>query len=198
MFTTNFPKVYLFLFQMWNLSYQKRSRKTLCIFMTELGKIRIESRLPISGFLKLFTAYRHTFEQLLSTSQWIHAQIVGLFTRFWLVAIKTFQKHGPGQSHQSCPLPTLTPDKGERSFTMRYSNIIIESLCGNLDVCRNYHTNAYSQSRKSVCMISVTDLNRKIIFKSRFSVALSKSSADLTIEIHFSRENTDHANAPIT
>ena len=35
------------------------------------------------------------------------------------------------------------------------SNVVIKSLCGNLDICLNYHTSAYFQSGDSVWMISV-------------------------------------------
>ena len=54
---------------------------------------------------------------------------------------------------------------------IRYPSIIIKSLCGNLDICLNYHANAYFQSRNSVRLISVALLN---------------SLADSATEIHFS------------
>jgi len=39
--------------------------------------------------------------------------------------------------------------RAEQSFVIRYPNVVIKSLCGNLDICLNF------QSRNSVGMLSV-------------------------------------------
>jgi len=49
----------------------------------------------------------------------------------------------------------------ERSFAICYLNVVIKSLRGNLDICLNYHANAYFQLRNSVRVISVADRDRK-------------------------------------
>ena len=59
-----------------------------------------------------------------------------------------------------------------------------QSLCGNLDICLNYHANAYFQSRNSV---RVTE-SRRCFFKLRFLVAFLNSLADFTPGIYFSRK----------
>jgi len=71
------------------------------------------------------------------------------------------------------------------SFTIRYPNVVIKSLCGNLDICLNYHDNAYFKSWNSVCVISVTGRDRRWeMFKSCFSVTLLNSLTDFATEIH--------------
>ena len=51
--------------------------------------------------------------------------------------------------------------RAERSFAIRYLNVVIKPLYGNLDICLNYLVNAYFQSRNSVCVLSVTDRDQK-------------------------------------
>ena len=41
-----------------------------------------------------------------------------------------------------------------------YPNVVIKSLSCNLDICLNYHANAYFQSRIFVRVISLTDSDR--------------------------------------
>jgi len=43
--------------------------------------------------------------------------------------------------------------KAERSFVIRYLNVVIKPLCANLDICLNY----YFRSRNSVFVLSVAD-----------------------------------------
>jgi len=40
--------------------------------------------------------------------------------------------------------------RDERSFSIHYLNVVINPLCGNLDICLNYQVNAYFWSRNSV------------------------------------------------
>jgi len=47
--------------------------------------------------------------------------------------------------------------RAERSFTIRYLNVVTKPLCGNLDVCLNY----YFRSWNSVRVLSVADRDRK-------------------------------------
>ena len=84
------------------------------------------------------------------------------------------------------------------SFAIRYSNIVNKSLCGNRDICPNYHASAYFLSRNYACVISVADRNRKykMLFWIAVSVALLNSLADFATKIHFSHKN-DRANADI-
>jgi len=51
--------------------------------------------------------------------------------------------------------------RAEQSFAIHYPNVVIKPLCGNLDICLNYHANAYYQSKNSVRVISVTNRDRK-------------------------------------
>jgi len=67
--------------------------------------------------------------------------------------------------------------RAERSFAIRYLNIVIKPFCGNLDICLNY----YFQSQ-------IATESERCFFGSRFSVALLRNLADFVIEIHFSRE----------
>jgi len=74
--------------------------------------------------------------------------------------------------------------RAERSFAIRYLNVVIKPLCGNLDICLNY----YFRSRNSVRVLSIaTESERCFFFGSRFSVALLRNLA----------EKLEHANAPI-
>jgi len=84
-------------------------------------------------------------------------------------------------------------ERAEQSFVIRYPNIVIKSLGGNLGISPNYF-----QLWNSLRVISVADRDRKWkkLFKSRFSVALLNSLADFPTEIHFSYEKTDHVNGP--
>jgi len=45
--------------------------------------------------------------------------------------------------------------KAKQSSAIRYSNVVIKSLCGNLDICLNYYTNAYFRLRNSARVLSV-------------------------------------------
>ena len=54
--------------------------------------------------------------------------------------------------------------RAEQSFAICYPNVVIESLCGNLDICLNYYANAYFQSQNSVRVLSVADRDRKLFF----------------------------------
>jgi len=59
------------------------------------------------------------------------------------------------------PLNFSSSIRAEQSFAISYLNLVIKSLCGNLDICLNYHGNAYFQSLNSVCVLLVTDRDRK-------------------------------------
>ena len=63
---------------------------------------------------------------------------------------------------------------------IRYPKVVIKSLSSNLELCLNYHANAYLQSWNFVRVISIALLN---------------GLADFATEIHLSRETIDHANA---
>ena len=65
--------------------------------------------------------------------------------------------------------------RAEQLFAIRYPNVAIKPLCGNLDICLNYYC----------------------FFGSRCLVALLHNLTDFAIEIHFSREKPEHANTPI-
>jgi len=47
--------------------------------------------------------------------------------------------------------------RAEQSFAIRYLNVVIRPLCGNLDICLN----GYFRSRNSVRVFSVADRDRK-------------------------------------
>jgi len=83
--------------------------------------------------------------------------------------------------------------RAKQSFANRYSNIVIKSLCVNLDICLNYYANACFRSRNPVRVLSVVGA----FFKSCFLVALLKGLLGFATEIHFDREKTKHANSPI-
>jgi len=44
---------------------------------------------------------------------------------------------------------------------IHYPNVVIKSLCGNLDICLNYNASAYFRLRNSLRVLSVADLDRK-------------------------------------
>jgi len=46
-------------------------------------------------------------------------------------------------------------------FGIRYPNVVIMSLCDNLDICLSYHANAYFQSQNSVRLMLVRDSDQK-------------------------------------
>jgi len=85
-------------------------------------------------------------------------------------------------SHQSYPLTTLTPRL--ESNQSRHPNVVIKSLCVTLDICRDYHTNAYFQ-RWFFCY---RPRLKDAFLKSCLSVAFLYSLADFVTEIHFGRE----------
>jgi len=60
-------------------------------------------------------------------------------------------------------LPSLNFNsvRAELSFAIRYLNIVIKSLFGNLDICLSYHANAFFHSRNSVRMMSVGVCDRR-------------------------------------
>jgi len=66
----------------------------------------------------------------------------------------------------------------ERSFAIRYLNVVIKPLCGNLESCLNY----CFRSRDSVCLLSVA--TERCFFGSRYSVALLRTLADFATEIY--------------
>jgi len=76
--------------------------------------------------------------------------------------------------------------RAERSFAIRYLNIVIKPLCGNLDICLNY----YFRSRNSVRVVSVADHDRseRCFFELQFSISLLSSLA----------EKLEHANHLLT
>ena len=87
------------------------------------------------------------------------------------------QTHGCGKEMQLSSRWTLieselsSPNfnssvRAELSFAIRYLNVIINPLCGNLDICLNY----YFRSRNSVCVLSVADRDRK--WKKLFGISL--------------------------
>ena len=43
--------------------------------------------------------------------------------------------------------------RAERSFAIRYLNVVVKPLCGNLDICLNY----YFRSRNSVRVLAVAE-----------------------------------------
>ena len=90
--------------------------------------------------------------------------------------------------------PNFNSSRAGRSCAIRYLNVVIKPLCGNLDICLNY----YFRSRNPfACFRSrITTRKWKMLFGSRFSVALLRNLADLVTEIHFGREKPEHANAP--
>jgi len=51
--------------------------------------------------------------------------------------------------------------RAEQSSAIRYTNIVIKNLCGNLDICLNYYGNAFFRSRNTVRLLSVPDHDRK-------------------------------------
>ena len=75
--------------------------------------------------------------------------------------------------------------RAEWSFALRYLNVVIKPLCGNLDICLNYEANAYFRSQNAVRVLSVTDRDRrwKMFFGSRFSVSLLCNVADLRAQV---------------
>jgi len=78
--------------------------------------------------------------------------------------------------------------RAKQLLAIRYPNVVIKSLCGNLGICLNYNTTAYFQSRNPVRVLSVADRDWKwmMLLKSRFSVPLS--SLDYGPKIHFGHE----------
>jgi len=89
--------------------------------------------------------------------------------------------------------------RAEWLFTIRYPNVVIRSLCGNLDISLNYHATTYFQLRNSVGVFrsQAAIESERCSFKSHILVALLNSLADFATEIHFSPEQNGHANAPI-
>ena len=53
--------------------------------------------------------------------------------------------------------PNFNSVRAKRSFAIRYLNIVIKPICGNVDICLNY----YFRSRNSVRVLSVADCDRK-------------------------------------
>ena len=47
--------------------------------------------------------------------------------------------------------------RAEQSFAIRYPNVVIKSLCGNLVICLSYNANNYFQPQNSVRVLSVAD-----------------------------------------
>ena len=74
--------------------------------------------------------------------------------------------------------------RDEQSLAIRYPKVVIKSL--SVDICLNYHANAYFRSRNSVRVLSVADRDWKwkMLFKSCFSVAL------LSIFFYFGRRTS--------
>ena len=60
--------------------------------------------------------------------------------------------------------------RAERSFAIRYLNVVIKPLCGNLDICLNY----YFRSQNSVCVFLVADYDWK--WKTLFWITLFGSA----------------------
>ena len=104
---------------------------------------------------------------------------IGVFAcslkKFWS------QTHGCGEEAQlssgwislRSELPSHNFDSSvwaKQLFAIRYPNIVITSLYGNLDICLNYYTNPYFRLRNSVHVLSVKDRDRKwkMFFQSRF------------------------------
>jgi len=75
-----------------------------------------------------------------------------------------------------------TSVRAERSFAIRYLNVVIKPLCGNPDIGLNY----YFQSRNSVRMLSVTDHDRKLkmlFWIALFGCALAQFSRSKSIPV---------------
>jgi len=70
--------------------------------------------------------------------------------------------------------------RAEQSIAIRYPNVVIKSLCGNLDIYLNYYAYSYFRSRNYVRVLLVADRDWKwkMLFKSCFSVALLNSFLD--------------------
>ena len=86
--------------------------------------------------------------------------------------------------------------RAERSFAIRYLNIVIKPLCSNLDICLTTRlTPTFGHGILLVCFRSQIATS-KCLFGSRFSVALLCNLADFATEIHFDREKPEQANAP--
>ena len=78
--------------------------------------------------------------------------------------------------------------RAELSSAIRYPNDVTNSLCGNLDICLNYYTDAYFRLWNSARLLSVADRDWKgCFFKFHFSVGLLNSLWDFAIEILFAR-----------
>jgi len=87
---------------------------------------------------------------------------------FEKISVASMQTHGHGEETllssgwtligSELSSPNLNSSvRAERSFVIRYLNVVIKPLCGNLDICLNN----YFQSRNSVCVLSVADHDRK-------------------------------------
>ena len=84
--------------------------------------------------------------------------------------------------------------RAERSFAIRYLNVAIKPLCGNLDICLNYY---FRHGILFACFrLRFTTESERCFFGSRFSVALLHNLADFATEMHYNREKPEHANAP--
>jgi len=70
-------------------------------------------------------------------------------------------------------LSTLTFNslvRAKQLFAIRYPNVVIKSLCGNLDICLNYHASFHFRSQNSVRMILIAARDRK--WKILFQIVL--------------------------
>ena len=78
--------------------------------------------------------------------------------------------------------------RAERSFAIRYLNVVIKPICSMLDIFLNYKANAEFRSR-------AFGRRSRPKVNDAFSVALLRNLADF--KIHFDREKSEHTNAPI-
>jgi len=73
---------------------------------------------------------------------------------FETISVASLWIHGRGEKAQlssgwisvGSELSSLnfnSPVRAEQSFAIRYPNVVIKSVCGNLDICLNYYANAY-------------------------------------------------------
>jgi len=130
--------------------------------------------------------------------------LLGLFAWFRSVAIKKFSSDHTNNTvavrklknisiaSELSSLNFYSSVRAERSFVICYPNVVIKPLCSNLDICLNYHTCVYFQSRISVSVISVADRDQgeRCFFKLRFSVALLNSLANFATEMNLKKLST--------
>ena len=123
---------------------------------------------------------------------------------FEIFLVASIQTHGRGEKTQLSSGWTLigselsSPNfnslvRAERSFAIRYPNVVIKPLCSNIDICLNYQANAYFRSRNSVRVLSVANAteSHRCFFGLRFSVA-NKPSTRMHLLAHPGKHPEKH------